>query len=165
MEFFTTDKIIDVDTGEIRVSSEKVVLQSVALGSCVALAIYERNKKIGGLAHIMLPGKSPSTNTNAKYAEDAIESLLASVKKQGANLRDLEISVVGGANVLQEGNIPDKVISSVLDCLMKSNLEVNGMRVGGVERRSVLLDIETGQVYYTEGENLKRIKLTKIEKI
>ncbi|MEE8577340.1 MAG: hypothetical protein V3T31_08800, partial [candidate division Zixibacteria bacterium] len=61
-------KTIDVDTGEVRVSSEPVILQSIALGSCIALVVYEREMKIGGIAHVMLPGKSPTLKENTKYA-------------------------------------------------------------------------------------------------
>lgn len=165
MELLLIDKTIDVDTGEIELSSEPVVLQSVALGSCIALAVYEQSSKIGGLAHIMLPGKSPSSKNNSKYAEDAIEALLDSVKSLGAKINNLEISIVGGANVLREGDIPDKVIDSVLDYLKKLNLDVNRMRVGGLVRRSLFLDTATGDVCFTEGDNLKKLLLTKIERI
>ncbi len=165
MDILLSDKFIDVDTGEIKVSSEPVILQSIALGSCIALAIYERDRKIGGLAHIMLPGKSPSSQNNTKYTEDAIGALLDAAKEQGAKIGNLEISIVGGANILQKGDIPDKVIKSVLDYLKKLNLEVNCMRIRGVERRSVFLDTATGDVHFTEGDNQKKILLTKIERI
>lgn len=165
MELSSRRKTVDVDTGEIRVSSEPAILQSIALGSCVAVAVYERNRKIGGLAHIMLPGKSPTSNGNTKYAEDAIEALIDSTKKLGAEITDLEISIVGGANVLQEGDIPDKVRESVLGYLKKLQLRLNCMRVGGIERRSVFLDTTSGEVYYTEGENSTKILLTKIERL
>ncbi|MEA1981730.1 MAG: chemotaxis protein CheD [candidate division Zixibacteria bacterium] len=164
MEFLSNLKIIDVDTGEIQVSSEPIILQSIALGSCVALVVYDRNLKIGGIAHIMLPGKSLSAK-NTKFSADAIESLLESINKLGAKTSDLEISIVGGANVLREGDIPNKVIESVLYYLKKSNLELNNMRVGGVERRSVFLDIESGNVFYTEGNSTKKILLKEIENI
>lgn len=171
-KFFIKDKtdfssgfeVIDVNTGDIQVSSEPVILQSIALGSCIALVVFDRNKKIGGLAHIMLPGKSPSGKNN-KYTADAIETLIDSVKKLGAIITDLEISVVGGANVLRDGDIPDKIIISVLDHLKKSELEINGMRVGGFERRSIFLNMESGKVFFTEGNNKTKTELTKIEKI
>ncbi len=164
MNFFSNPKVIDVDTGEIQVSSEPVILQSIALGSCVALVVYDRNMKIGGIAHIMLPGKSPSA-INTKFSADAIKVLINSFKELGSLITDLEISIVGGANVLREGNIPDKVIKSVLYYLKKSNLELNNMRVGGVERRSAFLDIESGNVFYTEGNSTKKILLKEIEYI
>lgn len=165
MEFSSIDKTIDVDTGEIRVSSEPVLLQSIALGSCIAMVVYERQLKIGGVAHIMLPGKCPSYKEKTKYTEDAIESLLDRVNRLGAKSGNLEISLVGGANVLQEGDIPDKVINSVLGYLKKIDLKVKYMRIGGIDRRSVFLDTSTGKVFYTESDNSRKILLTKIERM
>lgn len=163
--FLSDEVTIDVDTGGVEVSAEPVVLQSVALGSCIALVLYQRKMKIGGLAHIMLPGPSPSSKINTKYTVDAIDALLDRVTKLGAGINDLEISVVGGANVLQEGDIPDKVTKSVLDYLQQLNLVVNCMRVGGVNRRSVFLETKTGDVYYTESDDPTRILLTKTKSI
>ena len=164
VELSSDAKIIDVDTGEFHVSSESIVLQSIALGSCVALMVYERDLKIGGLAHIMLPGQSPKTKNDTKYAKNAIEALFDSARKLGANIADLEISMIGGANVLGEGDIPDKVIDSVLGCLKNRHLEPSKMRVGGTVRRSAFLDISTGRVLFTEGESLAQESLKGMER-
>ncbi|MBU8932989.1 MAG: chemotaxis protein CheD [candidate division Zixibacteria bacterium] len=145
---------IDVDTGEVRTSSEPVVLRSIALGSCVAVVVYDRTHKTGGLAHIMLPGRSMKTESEnrTKYAEDAVDTVLEAVTKLGTDTDNLEICVVGGANVLQEGDISDKVTKSVKDYLKEIGLRWDKERVGGIERRSVFLDVESGQVFITEGE-------------
>ncbi len=158
LEFFMDHSVINVDTGEIRVSSEPVIIRAVALGSCIAVIIYDRSKKIGGIAHIMLPGRSPKGNgeSKTKYAEDALDILFDTVKKLNMKTSDWEISIVGGANVLQEGNIPDKVIKSVLDYLKKLNIEWNNKRVGGTERRSAFLDTTSGKVFFTEGDSAVR---------
>ena len=158
MDSLTTKKTIDVDTGEVKVSSEPVILRSVALGSCVAVVVYDRTQKIGGLAHIMLPGRSLETTseTLTKYTEDAIDAVLEAVIKLGADRDNLVISIVGGANVLQEGDIPDKVTKSVKDYLRKLVLDWDKERVGGIERRSVFLDIDSGRVFFTEGEGSAR---------
>ncbi len=150
--------VIDVDTGEIRVSPEPVIIRAVALGSCIAVIIYDRSKKIGGIAHIMLPGRSLKGDgvSNTKYAEDALDILFDTVKKLSVKISDLEISIVGGANVLKEGNIPGEVIKSVLDYLKKLNIEWNNKRVGGTERRSVFLDTTSGKVFLTEADNAPR---------
>ncbi len=158
-------KTIDVDTGEIRVTSDAIILQSIALGSCVALVLYDRMKKIGGIAHIMLPGKSLTGENSNKFAENAIYNLLDLIEAQGAVIASLEISIVGGANVLQEGDIPDKVIDSVLGYLMKLDIKLKYMRVGGILRRSVFLHTKTGDVYYTEGNDMHKKLLHKMERI
>lgn len=155
LKHFMEESVIDVDTGDIRVSSEPVIIRAVALGSCVAVIIYDRSKKIGGIAHIMLPGRSPKSDNESKtkYAEDALDVLFNNVKKLNVNISELEISIVGGANVLQEGDIPDKVVKSVLDYLKKLNIKWNSKRVGGTERRSVLLHTTSGEVFFTEGDS------------
>ena len=61
---------IEVSTGEVRASSDRV-LRASALGSCVAVAMLDAEAGTGGLAHVMLPGASPDgqQNEHAKYAE------------------------------------------------------------------------------------------------
>ena len=49
-----------VPMGGLGISKEKNVLKTF-VGSCIALCIYDIEKKIGGMAHIMLP-KNTSKN-------------------------------------------------------------------------------------------------------
>ena len=64
---------IDVQTGEVKAATGKVILRSIALGSCVAIVAYDPNMKNGAIAHVMLPGKA-TTRTKpdeiTKYAEN-----------------------------------------------------------------------------------------------
>jgi chemotaxis receptor (MCP) glutamine deamidase CheD len=113
----------------------------------------------------MLPGRSPLPTANTKYAGDAIEALLERTRELGAESEDLEVNIVGGGNVLREGDIPDKVIESVLGYLKESNLRLRGMRVGGFDRRSAFLDTTTGNVYYTEGSNTTTRLLEHVEHV
>jgi len=149
------DKFIDVYTGKVSVSSKPVILRVMAIGSCVAVVVYDRNKKIGGLAHIMLPGRSSSgeSEERTKYAEDAIDILLDAAKKLGAGTEDLEVNLVGGADMLGEGNISKEIASSALDYLKNLGIEPKSKKTGGAKRRSVSLDIESGRIFYTEGDS------------
>ncbi len=149
------NKFVDVDTGEVRISSKPVILRAMAIGSCVAVAVYHRYKKIGGLAHIMLPGRSlkEESECRTKYAENALDILFDKVNKLDIKIDDLEVSLVGGANVLDDGNIPDLVVRSVLDYLKKLNIRWKGKMTGGKERRSVFLDTTSGKLFYTEGDS------------
>lgn len=152
------DKFIDVDTGKLIVSSKPVILRVMAIGSCVVMLVYNRFKKIGGMAHIMLPGKSPGQDSGnrTKYAEDAIDVLLDTAKKFGIKAEDLEVNLVGGANIIGEGSISEEIEGSVLDYLKKLGIEPKNKKTGGTERRSVSLDIESGKVFYTEGDSMMK---------
>ena len=90
-----------MSTGCLSAGSKEGVLTSSPLGSCVAVVAYDVTTKIGGLAHIMLPGKSAKGNNN-KYAENAITNLLDKFKNLGVPKTNIEICLVGGANVLRK---------------------------------------------------------------
>lgn len=152
------NKFIDVDTGQVEVSSKPVILRVMAIGSCVVVTVYERYKKIGGLAHIMLPGRSPGQDNRdkAKYAENAIDIMLDTANRLGASLEDLEVNLVGGANILREGNISEEIADSVLGYLKELNIKSKNEIIGGTQRRSVSLDIESGKIFYTEGDSMKK---------
>ena len=144
---------IDVETGEVRVSSEPAILRAIAVGSCVVVTAYDRYKKLGGLAHVMLPGRSPGERyeDKTKYAEDALDILFGAVKKAGAKTERLEVCLIGGANILGEGDISEKVAESVIGYLNKLEIKIKGKRLGGAQRRAVYLDVASGKISYSEG--------------
>jgi chemotaxis protein CheD len=152
------DSIIDVNTGEVKVSSGQVILRALALGSCVAVVAYDRINKIGGIAHVMLPGKSSKAaeNRGAKYAEDGIEFLLSSIRNLSPDSADIEINLIGGSNVLGEGNIAEEVVSSVTEYIESRGLAPKNRVTGGDAYRSVSLDVGSGEIFYCTGSNEER---------
>lgn len=151
---------IRIATGELHTASHIGLLHTTPLGSCVAFIVFDASKSIGGLAHIMLPGSSHNRDENDKnkYADDAINNLLSKACKLGSSLLDLEVCLVGGANVLRKtkDNIATALITCILDDLEAKGLQVVKTSLGGFERRSATLDIATGTVYYTIGNSLKK---------
>ncbi|MHC4156555.1 MAG: chemotaxis protein CheD [Planctomycetota bacterium] len=76
-------RVIDVNTGEVRVSTKSAVLRSLAIGSCIAVVAYDAKRRIGAIAHVMLPGRAPEKALEkTKYAADAIEEMLGRMKKR-----------------------------------------------------------------------------------
>lgn len=150
------EEIIDVNTGEIKVSSKPVILRALALGSCVAVVAYDKINKIGGLAHVMLPGKSPNKEKieKTKYAENAIDTLLTSMQNLGSNRADIGISLVGGANMFGEDSIPKEVVYSILGYLKTIGIEPKNKIIGGKNYRTASLDIASGKIFYTESDNM-----------
>ncbi len=145
-----------VSTGCIATGTKEGLLTSSPLGSCVAIIAYDICTKIGGLAHIMLPGKSPKGNDN-KYAENAIANLIDELKNLGARKKNIEICLVGGANVLrrENDNIADQLIISIFEIIKKKKLKVTELSLGGYERRIAKLDLSSGIVSFTIGDSLE----------
>ena len=156
-----TESIKYVQSGKIATGSKDEVMISSPLGSCVAVVAYDAKSKIGGIAHIMLPGKSPKKNSHNKnrYTKDAIDTLLSELHELGTKNTNIEICLIGGANVLRTKNdiIAITVINSVLETLKKNKLTIRASSLGGFERRSVMLNLKTGIVYYTIGESIEKV--------
>ncbi|MHC4540827.1 MAG: chemotaxis protein CheD [Planctomycetota bacterium] len=154
-------QIVDVATGEVKIGRGKTTLRSVAIGSCIAVAAYDFKEKIGALAHVMLPGRAPKDKISerTKYAADAIDLMIADMTRAGANEGDIEVYLVGGANVLKrdDDTVCKNNIESVTRLLDKSNIPVRASILGGTKRKGVLLDVESGCVSYTEADEREKL--------
>ncbi len=94
-------KEIFLKPGDIAFSKDPARITTV-LGSCIAVTIFDKKSKMGGMCHYYLPsanGKDTNGMPN-KYGEQAIPALLKAVKKRGASPNDLEAKIIGGANVI-----------------------------------------------------------------
>ncbi|MBE0446789.1 MAG: chemotaxis protein CheD [Actinobacteria bacterium] len=140
---------IDVGLGELRVSKEPAILVSRALGSCVAVALYDKKRKIGGLAHIMLPKEiSRSIHAPGKYADQAIPSMLKKMKEAGCN--GMIVAKIAGGSAMFEskassiGAIGRNNIEMVRRVLRQMGIPLVASDVGGQTARSVFFDTKTG---------------------
>jgi chemotaxis protein CheD len=152
-------QIIDVNTGEVKVAGSPTMLRSIAIGSCVVVASLDSEKRIGGMAHIMLPGNAPVQSLEkTKYASGAIEQMLNQMFEAGASMNDIEVCLVGAGNILQkeDNTICEDNIESVMQILKKKNIPIKALVLGGTKRKSVFLDVENGCISYVKGDEKEK---------
>ncbi|MDY0104045.1 MAG: chemotaxis protein CheD [Lentimicrobium sp.] len=146
-----------VNTGEVSSGGIETILNSGAIGSCVVITAFDSKKKMGAMAHIMLPGRASSKNqVNAtRYAANALEELLRQMKNRDVNTEDLEICLVGGANVLKRENdiIGEDNLNSIKKWLTEEQFKIKAESIGGFERRTVIFDVEMGSNFLTVGDS------------
>lgn len=150
------EKLIDVQIGEVKARQGKVLLKSAAIGSCLAIVAYDAVKGVGGIAHVMLPGRAPvkrEPGERTRYAADAIDTIVNKMARLGSKTDDIEVVLVGAGNILkrEDDTICKDNIESALELLGEKGLKVRAKAVGGTSRRSVCLDVERGIVFYSEG--------------
>jgi chemotaxis protein CheD len=152
---------IAVNSGEVKTGRLETVLRANAIGSCVVVAAYEACARVGGMAHVMLPGRSPDQMPwkKTRYAENAVEEMMRKVVALGAKPVRVESCLVGGANVLGEGRESPGPASvrSLGDILAAAGIAVVATEVGGRQRRSCTLDVARGRVTYTLGDSGQRL--------
>ncbi len=150
-----------VNTGEVRVSKRKRMLVSNAIGSCVAVAAFDSCRKVGGLAHIMLPGAAPKGTTfpKTRYSYNALRTMFGRMKSLGAKSSDIKVCLVGAGNILKRKN--DSVckanIKSVIEILNKMKIIICARSLGGTERRSIKLNTQNGFVWYKKADYAEKV--------
>ncbi len=89
-------KRIILNIGDIVVSRRPAILETI-LGPCVAVCLWDRKRKIGGMNHFMLP-RTVTGMENAGYGGlESTERLIEALLGIGACLKDLKAKVFGGA--------------------------------------------------------------------
>lgn len=158
---YTDNYLLEVNTGEVKFSNGKTQLISSAIGSCVAVALYIPSTRMGGLAHIMLPGQAPLGESISiyRYAENAINFMRRRLAPSQFHTANLKVCVVGGGNVLKRENdtICNANIKSVTSTLRDHGFNIVASNLGGTVRRRVRFDVKNGIVYYHSGDNGERV--------
>ncbi len=148
--------IEEVCTGEVKTSDKGRILTASALGSCIAISIYDPQKRVGGMAHIMLPGRAPVNNSSnqSRYAENGIEDLIRQITSYGSNISRLHCIIAGGANVLkrEDDTVCKMNIDSTLETLKEKGLKIDAYSLGGEMRRRIKFNIEDGIISCKEGD-------------
>lgn len=153
-------QIINISAGQVKVARAGVILRSSAIGSCIAIAAYDWSKKVGAMAHIMLPGSAPKkTLEKTKYAANAKDEMINRMRGLGSKKEDIEVCLVGAGNVLEKQNdtICKSNIDSTIELLKEKHIAIATQVLGGTERKGVSLDVESSSIFYTEGDKKEKL--------
>jgi chemotaxis protein CheD len=131
------------------------IIATIGLGSCVAIVLYDRDTKVGGLAHILLPSMAMSRETSnpAKFPETIVPIMLAEMRALGA-LQTARISakIVGGASMfgqLVSGtgiNVGERNIAATKEALAVAGIPLIAEDTGLDYGRSVYFHLGDGRV-------------------
>lgn len=150
---------ITVGIGDAHVSNDpNDVLVTHALGSCIAVAIYDPDAHVGGLLHFVLPNSKSSPHKAQThpcfFADTGIPSLFLAAYALGAHKSRLSVRVVGGAQVLDVGGVFNVGKQNYLACrkvLWSAGVLIGAQEVGGMISRTVRLDVDTGRLEWSSG--------------
>ncbi len=149
------NSLIPVRMGELKISRPPDLLGCTGLGSCVGLVLYDSEKKIGGLAHIILPqaGKNgKEVEKPGKYANTAIPLLVENLQRAGAEPEKLWAKMAGGAHMFSFvtdndlGRIGERNVEAVERILKELKIPLLSMDCGGKEGRTIKFSLETGEL-------------------
>ena len=143
---------IVVGIGEGIVARAPHIISSLGLGSCVVLTLYDTQRRIGGLAHIMLPDSHSVNGYHTPYqcADTAIAALLDELCGKGAMRRNIVAKMVGGARMFSDyengsAGIGEQNIASIKNILKRERISLIGEDTGGHHGRSIEFHLSSGR--------------------
>jgi chemotaxis protein CheD len=129
---------VKVLPGEFFVHDEDVAIMTT-LGSCIAACLWDRERKVGGMNHFMLPDGAGAAD-GGRYGSYAMELLINELIKRGASRTTLEAKVFGGGAVIAGMttiNVGERNTQFVLDYLKTERIAVVSKDVMDVYPRKV----------------------------
>ena len=140
--------------GELRVAEAPARLAIHGLGSCVAVFVYDPRVRVGGMAHILLPGPPKGSADHAgRYATTAVAAVVAESIRLGATA--LLAKVTGGSRMFaydahkDRPTVGDKNVEAALGALREAGVEIIATDVGGDHGRTVVADLQDGSLTIT----------------
>lgn len=143
--------LINVGVAQVKTGKDPAVLRTI-LGSCVGICIYDRIKKIGGLAHILLPNDTSNGAIPEKFADTAVPYLVQFLLKEGAKKEFMSAKIAGGASMfkfeanISLGQIGDRNVEEVKKALQKLQIPILEEDTGGNTGRVIDFFLEDGRV-------------------
>ena len=154
-------KIITIHPGEYFSSFDDLYIATI-LGSCISIALFDPQIKLGGLNHFMLPTtwrENISPEEQGRFGNYAVELLLNDLYSKGAKKKNLKAKIFGGGNVLDTGTSSSNMtginnINFAVTFLETERIPIVANDTGGIFPRKIYFHPQTAKVY------LKRIQKT-----
>lgn len=129
----------------------KTRIATHALGSCIAVVLFDPVAHVGGLLHYMLPDASLNPEKARAnpfhFADTGIPKLFRAAYRLGARRERIRVMVIGGARRIDQAgvfNIGRRNIAAAKSILRRNGIPIAHSHVGGALPRSVSLSIDSG---------------------
>ncbi|MFC0524162.1 chemotaxis protein CheD [Pontibacillus salicampi] len=148
-----TATIIKVGIADLNIVKPPNKIKTSGLGSCVGIILYDGKRKLGGMAHIMLPSSEMARETivnEAKYADTAIPLLIKKLSAIGGRKSALTAKLAGGAQMFPLSpsstvmRIGPRNVESVKKQLSRYSIPLIAEDSGGHNGRTIEFDPEQG---------------------
>jgi chemotaxis protein CheD len=133
------NEAVKILPGEYFVYHEDILIMTT-LGSCIAACLWDRQARVGGMNHFMLPEAVGSGSDSGRYGSYAMELLINEMMKRGANRSALEAKVFGGGQVISgmnTMNVGERNTAFVVDYLKTERIPIVSKDVLDVFPRKV----------------------------
>jgi len=156
------------DMGRYVIAHNPAILIALGLGSCIGCAVWDREKHIGGMAHVMLPESRECSKGNEglnmnKFADIAIAAMVQEMKQKGCTFNHMNAKIAGGAHMFrgvietETMDIGKRNDAAVREELQKLGIPLIAHDTGGSVGRTVRFDTATGKISIKTKDGMKEL--------
>lgn len=135
--------------GEVYVSREPLTFATL-LGSCVAVCMFNRKHRFGGMNHYMLARTPAGEQPSCRHGDYSIEMLLRMMAKEDSNMGNIDATVIGGGNVIGHLSMGTGIgahnIAVAKEVLERHNIRIHKTSIGGDFGRKIHFQNWDGQI-------------------
>ncbi|MCW7752770.1 chemotaxis protein CheD [Desulfobotulus sp. H1] len=143
--------------GFLFIPDEGTVISTV-LGSCVAVALFDRKNQKGGMNHFLYPQAPDPSRATTLYGNVSTAALIHCFIKSHSQKVDLEAMIFGGASppsIPEAQAIAKNNISTALALLQKAEIPISVNDTGGTKGRKIIFDTLSGESVVYRVERLR----------
>jgi chemotaxis protein CheD len=138
---------ITVHAGQHYASREPCLITTV-VGSCIALALWDPKARVGGLAHVLVPPLDDAEEAT-RFGAQAIDLLVCSMMKAGADRLQMRATAVGAARLLTidegEASVARRTLRFIRDFIARDGYPLMLEDTGGEAPRRLSFETDTGR--------------------
>lgn len=147
-------KRIVVDISDAKVSSDNHdVLTTYSLGSCIGVALFDPQARVGGLLHYQLPtstlDKPKAEKFPFMFADTGMAILVKKLLAMGAGAKRMQVKIAGGSTMAtgpKGFDIGKRNYLSIRKVLWQNGMFIDAEDIGGTSPRNMYLSMSDGVV-------------------
>jgi len=145
---------VHVFPADVVVRREPAILSTV-VGSCVAVCLWDSRQGGGGMCHYLLPDGPAEGDRAARFANVAVDRLVAELAALGTSRGDVVAKVFGGARMLKaftgsHARLGERNVEAALQLLARHRIPVVAIDAGGGHGRKLRFSTADGAVALME---------------
>jgi chemotaxis protein CheD len=155
-----------IGIGEYAVSNRPGdVIVTHALGSCIAVCIFDPAVGVAGMLHFLLPeariNPERARQQPAVFADTGIPLLFQTAFRYGFDRQRAIIKLVGGAEMTPSAaasfGTGRRNVLAAKNLLWRNGMFVSGVEVGGTGARTLHLAVASGRLEVVNGQSYKEL--------
>lgn len=148
--------IYSLDPGYIYASDSGVVIRTV-VGNCIAVGLWDRQKKVGGMNHFRYPESVAATETTASFGDGAMKMLIRLMERLGCDQATLVAQIFGGAAPRNDkkNTLGVRNLEVARKILTYEKILVVSEDTGGFLGRKIMFDTSSGHALVLKVSQLR----------